>query len=473
MKSKTLFKLIFFIFLLTTINAQDTSKKKEESLSDYDEKLSVIKYGLGDDILELIKQLQNDEDTRFDSDLQTLFSETKIPAVREALFSHFAFNKNEILKPDALMILENRYDYPKDTVRAAIFYIKEIKITEASENLKTMLKEDAQDFDEASIAAFAKIGTPEDAVFLSEFFENATFEDEKHTLIIKQNIMFALEELHYSENRDFFKRIVEDEDENSIIRGTAVSALGKVGNEEDIAVLTAIFEDKDPFLRASALKGLAGFKTNEAKNVLLQGFKDSYYKVRLQAIKSAKEEKWTEAVPYILYRAKKDPEAVVKNAAIEALSELNDPEANTWLIESFTSEKTGISLKCKIAEFLLKNNFGLIYSEFEKEALKVIEDPKKKQICIEFGKIISKIENDLTVSVAQAYLNHKDTVIKSLGLDMFKKNKYSQLIPIVTSIAQDKKSGALGRRAKNILEAAGIQVNNEKAGNSLPAASSN
>lgn len=476
MKQNNILKPVFALLLLAAIGryapAEETEKPavsavlengtKDEEISEYEEKRAVILYGLGDDILELIKRLKQDEDTRFDQDLQEMFLKTKIPALKAALFSYFSEKQSGVLQAEALAVLENRYEYQKEIVRAAISYIKEIKTAEAAEQLKTILKEDTADFGDACISALGKIGSPEDAVFLAEFFESEISEDEKQTLITKQNIMFALEELHYAENKEFFKQTAEDTDENAIIRGTAASALGKIGDEDVLPILTALFEDKDPYLRASAIKGVAEFKSKEAEDVLLQGFKDSYYKVRLQAVRSAKEAKRGEAVPYLLYRAKKDPETVVKKAAIEALSELNNGEANNWLVESFKSEKTGQPVRLTIAEFLLKNNFAVIYPDVEKEALKIITDPKRKQFCMELGKVISKIENASTAPVAEAYLNHKDTMIKSIGLDMFKRNKYSSLVPLVSSIARDKKSGALGRRAKSLLEIAGHTLTEEE-----------
>ena len=450
MKQNNILKPVFALLLLAAIGryapAEETEKSavsavsengtKDEEVSEYEEKRAVILYGLGDDILELIKRLKQDEDTRFDQDLQEMFLKTKIPALKAALFSYFSEKQSGVLQAEALAVLENRYEYQKEIVRAAISYIKEIKTAEAAEQLKTILKEDTADFGDACISALGKIGSPEDAVFLAEFFESEISEDEKQTLITKQNIMFALEELHYAENKEFFKQTAEDTDENAIIRGTAASALGKIGDEDVLPILTALFEDKDPYLRASAIKGVAEFKSKEAKR--------------------------GEAVPYLLYRAKKDPETVVKKAAIEALSELNNGEANNWLVESFKSEKTGQPVRLTIAEFLLKNNFTVIYPDVEKEALKIITDPKRKQFCMELGKVISKIENASTAPVAEAYLNHKDTMIKSIGLDMFKRNKYSSLVPLVSSIARDKKSGALGRRAKSLLEIAGHTLTEEE-----------
>ncbi len=433
---------------------EETSKKE---ISETEERRNIILYGLADDILELIKTLQNEKEDGFDSDLQKIFTETKVPAIRNALFAYFAQKKNSCLKTDALIVLENRYEYPKDTVNAAIAYIRDLEISDGIQYLREILKDEDSDYTAISITALGKIGGAEDAVFLSELFESDSSKDEKETLILKQNIMFALEELHSGETWDFLEKTAADTEENSIIRGTAAAALGKIGDEKAVPVLTELFEDKDPVLRTAAIKGLAGFKTEKARAVLLQAFKDTYYKVRLQAIQSAKEEKNPAAVPYILYRAKKDPENTVRIAAIEALSELNDGESNEWIKEAFNDEKTGITLRLKIAEYFLKNNFDFIYADIEKETLVSLSasNKQKNKFASELGKIISKIENGATAKIAEAFMNHKEVLFKSIGLDMFKLNKYSSLAPLVSAIAENESNGALSRRAKTLLEQAG------------------
>lgn len=456
--------LLFILSLAVLLGAQEAAQppsenkaaqadeKKKKEVSEFEEKRDTILYGIGDDILELIKRLKADEDDRFDAELQKVFAETKIPAIREALFAYFAEKKNDCLKADALMLLENKDDAPQETVRSAISYIRELEIYEGIDFLRQILKDEQDEYRDLCISAIGKIGKAEDAVFLTELFDSESSDDEKKSLIIKQNIMFALEELHTPEISDFLIKVAEDSDENSIIRGSAASALGKIGNENAVPILSELFEDKDPVLRTAAIKGIASFKDEKAKSILTQAFKDSYYKVRLQAVQSAKEEKAEDAVPFILYRAKKDPENVVKLAAIEALSHFNNAEANEWLIDSFNEERTGLSIRLKIAESLLKNNFDVIFDDVKKAALKAISDKQKNKFSAELGKVISTVENRGTAPIAEAYLNHKDPIFKSIGLDMFKRNKYPELVPLVSLIAEDEKNGALSRRAKDLLQ---------------------
>jgi hypothetical protein len=82
----------------------------------------------------------------------------------------------------------------------------------------------------------------------------------------------------------------------------------------------------------------------------------------------------------------------------------------------------------------------------------VLKDDKKTWLRYELGKLIAATESQSTFTIAQSYLSQKDATTKSLGLDMFAKNKYSGLKSAVEAIAADEKQGALQRRAKKILE---------------------
>ncbi len=449
-------------------NSSDDSDEKEkkeqkEEESQYEKRKNIILYGLGEDILELIEKLKKDKDERFDSDLEKVFAETKIPKLRQKLFQYFAEKENPCLKEEALKILENRYDYKKDTVSAAILYSRDLKIKEAKKIFHSMLEEEDSEYIEMAISALGKIGDDDDAVFLSEMFEANFDDDEKKSLIIQQGIAAALEEIHSKAVWDFLVEIASDSEENATIRARMAAALGKIGDEKAIPLLCEFFEEKDPILRTAAIKGIATFKTKAASSVLLQGFKDNYYKVRLQAIDSAKEEKRLEAIPYILYRAKKDPVTKVKYKAIETLSEFNDEKANTWMIKAFNNSKTKQGLRLKIAYYMLKNNFDVIYPEVKEKTLKALSDDRKKKIAMELGKIISKIENPATEEIAAAFLSHKDVFVKSIGLDMFKTNEYAALIPSIQKLTKDEKHSALARRAKQLLERANFEKQDETA----------
>lgn len=433
-------------------NGEAAGGKENKEKTDFEEKKEIIEYGLLEDILNLIKTLKEDKDLRFGGLLSLMFESSKSPEIRSAIFEFFSYIKDPSLKAAAEKVISENHEYKDTEVRAAILYLRENDLKESAACLREIIKDENSPFVETAVAALGKLGNADDALFLAEYYKTVSFDEEKKALIVRQNIMKAMEELDCSECWDFLLETAEDENENSIIRASAAAAIGKTGNEDALKVLTKLYEDSDPVLRAAAIKGISSFRNEEADALILQACKDPYYKVRLQAVQSAHESKNAKAVPFILYRAKTDPENTVRFAAIEALSELGNEESDMWLLETFNDEKKGISLRVKIAESLLKSKFDFIYSDFKKVIFETLKGEKHKILRYELGKAAAKIENPQTAEIAREFMRHKDVFTKSIGLDMFKKNRYAELFSLVKEISGDAANGALKRRAEILLE---------------------
>lgn len=427
--------------------------KKEKS--EYDKKLETLKYGLTSDVIALVGDLQTENDTRFNAELAHLFAVDKNVKLKTAILGFFIAQKDEALKNEVAEMLENFYDYKTELLKAGMQYAAQLKLHDASiiEALHTIIDENKTDVKEVAILTLGQIGSSEDAVYLTEAFENQNADDVNMNLIFRQTIMQALIDLHAADTFEFLKDVAEDEYENAIIRARAVTALGKIGNADAIEILVQAYSDEDPNIREAAVAGLAGFSGNAAAtDILLQAFKDEYYKVRLKAIEVARETKNAAAFPFILYRAKNDPEYKVKNAAIEALAESGDAEGMAWLKEVFSEEKSGTNLRVKVASTLLKNNEAVIIADVEQEVITAMADKKKKKFAYELGKNISKIQSPQLVKICEVFLNDQDSMYKSIGLDMFETNRFTELTPLIELIAEDKKNGTLKKRAEQLLE---------------------
>ena len=133
--------------------------------------------------------------------------------------------------------------------------------------------------------------------------------------------------------------ICQDEEENSFVRMYAAEAIGAMKKPESLPILIDLFESGDPNFRVYVIKGISNYDSAEAKKVIIQGIKDAHWKVRQESIEAVERMNITEAVPYIIYRAKNDPENVIKEKAYQALSKLNSSEANDYLLETVTSKK--------------------------------------------------------------------------------------------------------------------------------------
>jgi len=217
-------------------------------------------------------------------------------------------------------------------------------------------------------------------------------------------------------------------------------------------VLAGIYEDGDPVLRAAAVNGLAEYKESEAVSLIIAAFRDSNYKVRLEALDATERGKIAEAVPSVAYRAKTDPVEAVKMRAFEVLGSVNDAETLSWLAGLVRDDKSSDKIRMKAVTVLGKDHFDLIYPDLEALVMQSLKDDKKTWIRYECGKFLSKKNDGRISSIASAYIQHKDPATKSLGMDMFDTNRFADVRPLVEAIAANDKMGALQSRAKKILE---------------------
>ncbi|QEJ93974.1 HEAT repeat domain-containing protein [Treponema phagedenis] len=430
--------------------AEASAEEQIEEDPETKKQLDTIRYGLEGEVLTLIEELKKNEDTTLNAALQELFAKTKSTAVRDALFDLFSAQKNDSIKDFALEVLKDPVEYKPSTVRNSIKYLVAIEEKEAAPLVRELMKDNSEYADDC-ISAFGKIGSADDALFLIDYFKNELDDDQKTTLIKRQNLMVALEQLHLPETAAFLEEVARDSGENAVIRGSAAIGLAQIGDDATVSILSDLYEDSDPILRIAAVKGLGFFTTTEAEEILLQGFKDSYYKVRMQSLEAAAEKKPIAAFPYILHRAKTDPVDAVKYAAIKSVGAYNTEEGNLWLKETFLDKSKSNTLRVKAAEALMNNNLDFFYADLEQIMIEVAEDETKKKLRYELGKIFAKVQTELGDSIALAYLTSKDAQTIALGLDMFKQNRYAQSAVRVSEIAEDSNFGSLQRRAKTIL----------------------
>ena len=84
---------------------------------------------------------------------------------------------------------------------------------------------------------------------------------------------------------------------------------------------------------------------------------------------------------------------------------------------------------------------------------KTLEDTKKTALRYAIGKEIALHENILYEDICGKFLANKDASTNGIGMDIWAKNKYPSLKPVMESFLENKNSG-LKRKASLILEQA-------------------
>ena len=456
--SKKIF-VLFFALCFVFSYAQNVSSdeienaEKEDVLDEMQEKKAIILYGLDSELINLIKELKEKEDDRFNDELVLVFQKTKSTALKIAIIDFFASRKLNSLDSFVLEMLGNLDDYKVGEINASLYYAGENALKDAIPNILSIIENERFEFAEGAVKALGKIGGESEALALIDFYQNnvATVNDDKKEVILKETVMQALENISFDECLNFLMEVVEDENENVIVRSLAISALSKIQSEEVFKNLVSLYYSQEPLIRAASVKAISKFDRAEAREVLLQACRDSQYKVRKEAIDAINFTS-NDACEHLLYRAKMDPEMSIRTLSVEKLVALNCSASDEWMLKTFNDDNANVSLRVKIAKELLEHRLEFIIKDVERVAIKAVSSNREKKLASELGRVIAKIKTDSTSKIAEHYIKSKDVLIKTLGLDMFSLNRYSSVIPLVDEIKNDPKAGALQKRAISLLK---------------------
>jgi HEAT repeat protein len=241
--------------------------------------------------------------------------------------------------------------------------------------------------------------------------------------------------------------------------------------KDSVPVLFELFSENDPTLRHYVIKGLSHFpNVVEAQQTILQGIRDEHWRVRQESIKTVRENKMTDATQFLIYRAKNDSEKVIKDEAYNSLAAVNTDEGNEFMVNQLKEKKVGDSTKKKIVEVLLKEGHAG-QNEILELADECLKDDKRKDLRYAIGKELAKYENSAYDEICVKYLSSKDSTTQSLGLDIYKTNKFSSAVPVMRNIYADKKanSGVKNRIKKMLSIEDEDEAKNEKSVNEADA----
>ena len=421
--------------------------EKDESDKDYENKVNTIKYGVPSEISSLIDELIKNDDPRFTEEIYDVFQVSKNTVIKQKVLNYFKQLEDPCLEDYAVETLNDPYEERNDLVKACFQYVSAVKTKEAIPAVLALIESENDSYFNDAIATIGEIGGPSEAMFLVEYLERDDLSDAQ-----RQNLMRTCGKMHAVQTWDKVVEVAEDEDENLYVRMYAAEALGLMEKKESVPVLTQLFSESDPNLRQYVIKGLSHFPdVVEAQETILQGIRDEHWRVRQEAIKTVRENKMDDATQFLIYRAKNDSEKVIKEEAITSIAALNTKEGNDFLISQLKEKKVGDATKKKIVEVLLKEGHA-----GQKEILELAEDclkdDKRKDLRYAIGKELAKYENSSYESICLKYLESKDSTTQSLGLDMYKTNKFNSAEARMRAVYADKKANSgVKNRIKKML----------------------
>lgn len=439
------------ILLIMSFCLVFAATEETDEVAELQKRRDTLTYGLESEITGLLDTLIKEEDSSLSDEIYRVFQSSRNVNVKNKIISYYTTNKDDRLTDFAIEVISDPYDEEKSTINLLINYCGALKISEAAPYLTDMLENEQEDYFDAALSALGECGGPDEAVFLADFLDNDILSTAR-----KQNLMKALGAIHAVETWDRLVEIIEDEDQNTYVRMYAAEAIGVMEKKESIPVLIRLFSSTDSNIRTYAVKGLSYFDTPEVEQFMIEALRDNYYKVRLEAVKAAGKWNFKDCLQSLIYRAKNDSETTVKYACYETLGMLDEQEAFDFLIEVLQDSKKGDAARSKAAEVLLKEGNDSAIQLVVDLAQECLDDDKKKTLRYNIGKELAKYEKSSFKAICRGFLESKDASTQGIGIDIFSKNRFSDLIPLVQEIADNQKSG-LKTKAKLALEKAGVR----------------
>lgn len=439
------------------------AEKRDAEGTEYEENIKTFGYGTPAEISKLIGDLIENEDPRFDETLYDLFQNAANNAVKESILGYFTRQKDPCLEDFAVALLDDPYDEPNTLTEKALLYVSEAECAAAAPALVNLLENGEERYFNGALTALGNTGGAEEAAYLAAYLERDDLQTAQ-----RQALMRTLGAMAAAETFDAVVKIAQDEEENAFVRMYAAEAIGKMKNPDAVPAIIALLEKGDPNLRQYCIKGLANFPNSEdARNAVLQGIRDDHYKVRMEAIRAAKEMNIAEAAEYMIYRAKNDSERAVRSACYAALAEMRSAEGTAFLVEQVAAKKVSDSVKTEAAKALIKEDCGG-ESEIIELAKEALRDDRRKKLRAELGKLFIKYARPGYAEICELYLQSKDADTVSQGLELYRSGRYENARSFVAAIATDKKAKQYNRKRAATL--AGIDEDAAPATEAAPAA---
>lgn len=427
---------------------EQKASQEESQESEREKEVNTLNYGLDTEIITMLDEFMANKTFYYLDELEGILERTRSVALREKIIAYFTAAEDGRIEDYALEIIEDPFDTRNSTVDLLFKYVSKLKIEDAGPFARKLLEDEYMEYFDGALEAIAEVGTAEDAQFLAEFINR-----EDLSVAQQQSVMKALGRLKAVETWDALVEIAQNEDKNTFVRMYAAEAIGAMGKSESVEVLAYLFESTDPNLRASVIKGVANFPSDDtARALIIEGIKDSHYKVRLESIAAVKTLSIKDAAAHIVFRAKNDPETAVKYACYEALGILGDQEGISYLQELIKEKYVGDSIKVKASEALLAYGSSSATESVIALARESLADKKKLHLRYALGKLFASSENSAFADICREYLASTDVATVGTGLDIYERNRFSSVRQAVEDIANAEKTSSNKTKAKKILD---------------------
>jgi HEAT repeat protein len=426
----------------------------DKGISLEEQRRDTIRYGIDSEISDLISKLTTEKEGRYNEDLLGLLKSSRSVKLRIGVLDFLAYLEWKGAEAPAMAIVEDRDNQDPDLVSSALSYLAAARSKEALKFADPIIKEDNKKILPALVKLMGRAGGETEEKALLDWFDGDTA-----TPALKEQAIKALGEIGSAKSAARLAKLAEDPEAGKIPRMYACEALGKIKDESSIGSLVKAANDQDPNVRAQAVEALGTFAggssaaAGEARGALVQALRDSFAKARIAACKAVATGKVAEAMPYLKYKAKNDPERAVKIEALRAVAALGGSDAYAFLRERLEDRKESVELRSLcfglLARYDASGSTDALASRLGAEAAE-----KDRSFYTALAREVANADKAPDIAkLARMLIADKDYLIRIAGIEWARKTKSAELRGDLEALAGSDPSDMIKKRAAEALKA--------------------
>ncbi len=411
-----------------------------------------LTFGIDSELTDLLSQLRDAQVVSLDDLIMRRFERTRSNALKVTIIEHFQQTESDVAVAVAEQMLLSEEQIPGDLLRVLIQYRVRFG-GDASPDLTERYSTLAQDSGNqlaanAAIEALGEIGSQDAVRKLIELLDDLTSSE------LQGSVIRALGVAGDPSAVDRLSRISTDEFADASHRQYAAESLGRIGQPESIETLTALLSDSDSLLRAYATYALGFYSAEQTATLLEDALLDSFWRVRVAALQAIEEQGHEAARDAVAYKARRDPERPVREAALRTLGALGVGETDV-LKDVALSDRVSIAERSIAIEELSERGASnaveafaeIISTEWERENSRALDM---------VGREISAHASREYVALYERLLTHPNFIMQIYAIRGIGNSGLRQFEDQLQSTAALTSPTALSRAARLALETMGI-----------------
>lgn len=421
---------------------------REQSLIDLDRE--TLSFGIDSQVLDLLKTLSGQPIAALNPDVKRLFEQSANPEVQIAALDYLRSVRDWTAQKGAIDLLRQYQqggNLGERIVVSAVRYLRDSKDGAANPLFVKLTDDPNSAIAQAAIDALGKSGDHSYAPKLIADLLSSDFPSG-----LKPDLLLALGELRAEDAVAPLITIAKNPDEQTTMREYACYALGRIGNPDSLPTIIEVYRSKNDYLRAYAVSALSGFSGPRVDSLLIEALKDDFWRVRENAAQSLGKRKVAQAVPILEYKAKYDPTANVRLAAVTALGKIGGMGAIGYLRTLFANDNVDPSLRETALDSLVASDLAGSIATIQKVISSLWarqpDSPFLDFVC----KQLSEAKSPILQSIFLKFLDGPTLNIKIYGIRGIMNNGFTGLRSSIVPLSTDKNAQAVRETALSALQ---------------------